>query len=309
MKIYKPEFWDKNYPTIYSILLLPVSYFYQIIIFIKNLFVKKISFSIPVICVGNIYIGGTGKTPISIKCKELLSEICKPVIIKKNYKNHIDEIELLKKNSKVIVSDSRRLGIEEAINKNFNFAILDDGYQDNSIKKDLNLVCFNNEQLVGNGLTLPSGPLRENLSKIKNCNIVLINGKKNNEFEDKLKKYNVSLKFFYFNYYLKNFDELKNRKLVCFAGIGNPENFFNLLKANRLNVIKEIKFPDHYNYSDDDLENLLKIEEKYNGKLVTTEKDFLRISKFKRKRFSFIPIKVNIDREEEFLKHLSKILK
>ena len=309
MKIYKPEFWDKNYPTIYSILLLPVSYFYQIIIFIKNLFVKKISFSIPVICVGNIYIGGTGKTPISIKCKELLSEICKPVIIKKNYKNHIDEIELLKKNSKVIVSDSRRLGIEEAINKNFNFVILDDGYQDNSIKKDLNLVCFNNEQLVGNGFTLPSGPLRESLSKIKNCNIVLINGKKNNEFEDKLKKYNVSLKFFYFNYYLKNFDELKNRKLVCFAGIGNPENFFNLLKANRLNVIKEIKFPDHYNYSDDDLENLLKIEEKYNGKLVTTEKDFLRISKFKRKRFSFIPIKVNIDREEEFLKHLSKILK
>jgi Tetraacyldisaccharide-1-P 4''-kinase len=97
--------------------------------------------------------------------------------------------------------------------------------------------------------------------------------------------------------------------LICFAGIGNPENFFNLLKANRLNVIKEIKFPDHYNYSDDDLENLLKIEEKYNGKLVTTEKDFLRISKFKRKRFSFIPIKVNIDREEEFLKHLSKILK
>ena len=63
MKIYKPEFWDKNYPTIYSILLLPVSYFYQKIIFIKNLFVKKISFSIPVICVGNIYIGGTGKTP------------------------------------------------------------------------------------------------------------------------------------------------------------------------------------------------------------------------------------------------------
>ena len=309
MNFFKPKFWDKNQVSLFSILLLPLSLLIKLLSFFKYFLTKSKKSSIPIICVGNIYIGGTGKTPISIKCKELLSEICKPVIIKKNYKNHIDEIELLKKNSKVIVSNSRRLGIEEAINKNFNFAILDDGYQDNSIKKDLNLVCFNNEQLVGNGFTLPSGPLRENLSKIKNCNIVLINGKKNNEFEDKLKKYDVSLKFFYFNYYLKNFDEFKNRKLICFAGIGNPENFFNLLKANRLNVIKEIKFPDHYNYSDDDLENLLKIEEKYNGKLVTTEKDFLRISKFKRKRFSFIPIKVNIDREEEFLKHLSKILK
>jgi len=151
--------------------------------------------------------------------------------------------------------------------------------------------------------------LREKLSSLKNCDLVLINGKRVNEFEQKLKKYNNNLKFFYFNYYLKNFEEFKNRKLISFAGIGNPQNFFDLLKANRLNVIKEIKFPDHYNYSDKDLEKLVEIERQFKAKLVTTEKDYLRISSFKRKRFGFVPIKVKMDQENEFIKEVSKILK
>ena len=305
----KPKFWDKNYITLYSILLFPLSYLYQIILFIKNFFTKKKKFPISIICVGNIYLGGTGKTPISIKLREMLNESFAPVVIKKNYKGHADEIELLKKYTKVIVSDTRTDGINAAIDRNFNLVILDDGYQEIGIKKDLNIICFNNEQKIGNGLTLPAGPLRENLSSLKNCDIILINGKKINEFEEKLKKYNNNLKFFYFNYYLKNFDNFKNKKLISFAGIGNPKNFFNLLKANRLNVVREISFPDHYNYSEKDLEKLIEMEKKYNAKLITTEKDFLRISTFERKRFSFLPIKVKIEQEDKFLEHIIKILK
>ena len=309
MKAKKPKFWDKNYITLYSILLFPLSYLYQIILFIKNFFTKKKKFPISIICVGNIYLGGTGKTPISIKLREMLNESFAPVVIKKNYKGHADEIELLKKYTKVIVSDTRTDGINAAIDRNFNLVILDDGYQEIGIKKDLNIICFNNEQKIGNGLTLPAGPLRENLSSLKNCDIILINGKKINEFEEKLKKYNNNLKFFYFNYYLKNFDNFKNKKLISFAGIGNPKNFFNLLKANRLNVVREISFPDHYNYSEKDLEKLIEMEKKYNAKLITTEKDFLRISTFERKRFSFLPIKVKIEQEDKFLEHIIKILK
>ncbi len=309
MKAKKPKFWDKNYITLYSILLFPLSYLYQIILFIKNFFTKKKKFPISIICVGNIYLGGTGKTPISIKLREMLNESFAPVVIKKNYKGHADEIDLLKKYTKVIVSDTRTDGINAAIDRNFNLVILDDGYQEIGIKKDLNIICFNNEQKIGNGLTLPAGPLRENLSSLKNCDIILINGKKINEFEEKLKKYNNNLKFFYFNYYLKNFDNFKNKKLISFAGIGNPKNFFNLLKANRLNVVREISFPDHYNYSEKDLEKLIEMEKKYNAKLITTEKDFLRISTFERKRFSFLPIKVKIEQEDKFLEHIIKILK
>ena len=186
---------------------------------------------------------------------------------------------------------------------------MDDGFQDNSVEKDLNIVCFNLSQKIGNGQVLPSGPLRSSLSYLKGCDIVMLNGKKDNDFEERLKKYNRNIKFFYFNYYLKNFNNFKNKKLISFAGIGNPSNFFDLLKANRLNVVQEIGFPDHYNYSEQELEELLELEKKYNAKLITTEKDYLRIKSLHRRRFGFVPIKVNIDKENELIEIIKKILK
>ena len=309
MKMKKPKFWDKKYHTFFSIILLPISFFYRIIVSVKKISTTKKEFTIPIICIGNIYIGGTGKTPLSMKIWEIFKNEKKPVIIKKNYKNHKDEIELIKKYSKIITSEKRSEGINLAIEKKFDLAILDDGYQDFEIKKNINIICFNSQQGIGNGQTIPSGPLREKLDSLKNCQIVFINGKKNLEFEDKLKKYNNKLTFFYFNYYVKNLNEFKNRKLISFAGIGNPENFFKLLKENHLNIIKEIDFPDHYEYTQKDLENLSDLEKKYNAKLVTTEKDYLRISSFNRRRFGMIPIKVNIDNQEKFIQIIKKFIK
>ena len=109
MKINKPKFWDEKSLTFFSILLLPFSYLYNLLVTINKLFKKEESFSIPVICVGNIYIGGTGKTPISIKLKNLLDDNRKTIIIKKNYKDQKDEIELLKKYSKLIVCEKRNI--------------------------------------------------------------------------------------------------------------------------------------------------------------------------------------------------------
>ena len=308
MKIKKPKFWDKRYHTLFSIMLWPISFFYQIVVSIKKSITNKKKFSIPIICIGNIYIGGTGKTPLSIKIWEILKNEKKPVIIKKNYKSHKDEIDLIKKYSKVITPEKRSEGVNRAIEKKFDLVIMDDGYQDFEIEKNLNIICFNSQQGIGNGKTIPSGPLRENLKSLKNCQIVLINGKKDLEFEEKLKRYNNKLEFFYFNYYIKNLNEFKNRKLISFAGIGNPENFFRLLKENHLNIIKEIDFPDHYEYTQQDLDNLLSIEKKYNAKLVTTEKDYLRISSFNRRGFGVIPIKVNIEDEEKFIQMIKKFI-
>tara|TARA_B100000029_G_scaffold112344_1_gene104472 strand:- start:722 stop:1651 length:930 start_codon:yes stop_codon:yes gene_type:complete len=309
MKFNKPKFWDRTYPTFLSIVLWPLSFLYEIFISLKKSFSNKKNFSVPIICVGNIYIGGTGKTPISIKIFDMFKSEKRPIIIKKNYENQKDEVELIKKYSKVLVCEERDVGINRAIEKKLDLIILDDGYQDHSIKKNLNIVCFNSKQKIGNGQTLPSGPLRENLSSLKMCNLVLINGRRDVEFEEKLKKYNFGLKFFYFSYHLKNPNEFKNRKLIAFAGIGNPENFFDLLKINRLNVIEEINFPDHYNYSEKELEKLTDLEKKYGAKLVTTEKDYLRINSIYRRKFGVIPVKVKIDREEDFFEFTKKFIK
>ena len=309
MKINKPKFWDEKSLTFFSILLLPFSYLYSLLITINTLFKKEESFSIPVICVGNIYIGGTGKTPISIKLKNLLDDNRKTIIIKKNYKDQKDEIELLKKYSKLIVCEKRNIGINSAIEKKFDAVILDDGFQDTSIKKDLSILCFNSNQQIGNGQVLPAGPLREKLSSLRRANIIMTNGEKNIEFELKLKKYNSNLKFFYFSYNLKKFDEFKNRKLIAFAGIGNSINFFNTLKNNRLNVIREISFPDHYDYTDKDLERLSIMEDQNKAKLITTEKDYLRINPLKRRRFGFVSINVDIKNENDLIAEVNKIFK
>ena len=308
MKIYKPKFWDKKYHTFFSIILWPISFLYQILISIKETAASKKKFSIPVICVGNIYLGGTGKTPLSIKIWEIFKDEKRPVVLKKNYKNHQDEIELIKKYCKILVSDKRSDGINRAIEKNFDLVIMDDGFQDFEIVKNLNIICFNSQQGIGNGYTIPSGPLRENLKSLKKCQIILINGKKNLQFEEKLKIYNNKLEFFYFNYFIKNVNEFKNKKLIPFAGIGNPENFFQLLKDSHLNIVKEINFPDHYEYKQADLDNLVAMENKYKAKLVTTEKDYLRISPFNRRRFEMLPIKVNIHEEKKFSQSIKKFI-
>ena len=308
MKVFKPKFWDQDYNLI-SILLLPISFVYQLLISIKKSTVSKKKFSIPIICVGNIYIGGTGKTPLAIKTFEILKKMNRnPVIVKKDYRNQKDEILLLKNYCKVLVSKNREDAINNAIKKNFDTIILDDGYQDFKINKDLNIICFNNNQKIGNGLTIPSGPLREKLGSLKDCQIVLLNGSKDLDFETKLKKYNPKLKFLYYNYYTKSLENFKNKKLIAFAGIGNPKNFFDFLKMNHLNIVKEIEYPDHYEYNEKELDSLSKLEQQYRSKLITTEKDYFRINPVFQKRVYYVPVKVKID-EGGFEKLIKNFIK
>lgn len=309
MKIYKPKFWDEKRVSFLLILLWPISLLYNFFFSIKKSLIKSNTFSVPIICVGNIYLGGTGKTPVCIKIYDMFKNNFKSVIIKKDYKKHYDEINLLKKYSKIILCKNRVEGIYKALNEKYNLLIFDDGYQDISIKKNLNIICFNSKQKIGNGQTLPAGPLREKLTSLKNCHIVMINGKKDLEFENQLKKYNFKVEIFYFQYQAEILDQFKNKKLIAFAGIGNPKNFFNTLKENHLNVVKEVSFPDHHSFTEVELENLLDMEKKYNAKLVTTEKDFCRISSINRRKFSIIPIKVNIEEEQNFFNTVKKYLK
>ena len=309
MKVLKPKFWDQNYFTFFSILLYPFSIIYKFIFFIIKLFVKEKKFSIPIISVGNIYLGGTGKTPISLKICKILKEFEQnPVVVRKYYKNHEDEISLIRKHNKIITAKKREDAINLAIEKNFNFVVLDDGYQDLNIKKDLNIICFHSKQKTGNGQVIPAGPLRESLDTLINCQIVLINGVKDLQFEQKLMRYNPKLIFFYYNYFSKGIENLKNKKLIAIAGIGNPKNFFDLLKENHLNLVKEISYPDHYAYSEKDLEDLNKLEEKFKAKLITTEKDHLRMNSFVRKRFDYIKVEVKFEDEQGFKNSIKKLI-
>ena len=138
------------------------------------------------------------KTPASILiCKELERMSLKPALIRKYYKNHKDEHRLIKNYFKnLILNDDRFSAIKEAEIKGFDLAVLDDGFQDYKIKRDLNIICFNQNQLAGNEYIFPAGPLRENLNSLKNAQIILINGSKDFSFEKKLLSINNDLQFF-----------------------------------------------------------------------------------------------------------------
>ena len=302
MKIIRPAFWKNK--NIISFFLYPISLILLLVLILKKN-VKPKKFKIRTICVGNIFIGGTGKTSLSIAILKIVNKKFKTTFIKKKYTNQLDEELLLKKYCNVIISSNRADGIKEAIKKNYNVIILDDGYQDLSIKKNLNIVCFHSSQKIGNGQTIPSGPLRESLKSLRNCDLIFYNGQKDITFEEKLNKYNSKLKYIYFNYNSNNINNYKNKNLIAFAGIGNPDNFFNFLKKNNLNLVKEIYYPDHFKYSRKDLENLINLKEKMGALLVTTEKDYLRIETNYVKYFNFISIQTKFESPELFRKVIS----
>ena len=309
MQLKKPLFWSKN-NNLYSFILFPFSLLIQLLFFFKNIFLKTKKISIPVICVGNIYLGGTGKTPLSIEIVRILKTFnMAPVLVKKFYKDQFDEIDLIKsKNIEIIKNSSRYIALKEAEERGFKSVVLDDGFQDHSIYKDLSILCFNEKQLIGNGFTIPAGPLREPLSALRRSKIILINGKKNEDFENKIKSINNEINIFYSKYIAQNSNKFLNENILAFAGIGNPENFFDLLKENNINAEKKISFPDHYNYSKKELDKLLKISKENNLKLLTTEKDFFRIKHFNITDIDYLTIKLKIINEELFERELKKYL-
>ena len=309
MKIFKPKFWHKKNSLI-SFCLLPLSIIFQFFLIFKKILIKKKNFPISVICVGNIYLGGTGKTPLCIELVEILKKSNKKVaIIKKFYKSHKDEFKLIEsKKIKLFMSVSRSAAIKKAKIDNFDCVILDDGLQDSSIVKDLNIVCFNAEQLAGNEMTLPSGPLREPLSSLKSSQIVLINGSVNEVFEKKIKSISSNISIYYSRYLPVNLDEFIGQNLLAFAGIGNPNNFFDLLEKNHLLVIKKISFPDHYSYSTKELNNIVDYAVSNNLNIITTEKDYFRIKHYKIPQIQSLRIKLEIKNKDKFEKELIKCL-
>ncbi len=302
MKLKKPKFWDLKQISLWALLLIPFSFLFQLVLLLVKFFKKPKNFSVPVICVGNIYLGGTGKTPLTLELFKIIKSIGKnPGFIKKGYDYLDDEIKMLEKIGKVYTDKSREKAINSLISSNYNVAILDDGFQDYSIKKNFSILCFNSRQLIGNGFTIPSGPLRESIKSLKRADCVLINGEKNIKFENKINKFNKNIKIFYSKYKLLDTDGIQNKKVIALAGIGNPENFFDQLKEKNIDLIKTYSYPDHHNYSKKELKNIIDESEKNNAVIVTTEKDHSRMNEEIKLIIKCIKVDLEIENKNDFI--------
>ena len=307
MKLKKPNFWDYKKPNLFSFLLLPLT----IPIFLKNFFTKSNGNKfekIKTICVGNIYVGGTGKTSFTIKLNEILKKLnFKTAIIKKYYKDQIDEQKILKRNNKLYCENERIVAIQKAVLDKNEIAIFDDGLQQKSLSYDISFVCFNIQNWIGNGFLLPAGPLRENLSSLKNYTAVILTGNNENtrHIKSQIKNYNSKIKIFDAKYAPINLKKFRNnKKYLVFSGIGNPNTFKKTLLINKIKISKSIVFPDHYQYTNRDIKHIKQLAKKLKTRILTTEKDYIRLSKNNKKNIDFIKVQLVIKNKKNLVNFL-----
>ena len=305
MNLKKPKFWDYKKPNIIAYLLLPIAFLIQIFVFLfRKTNAQK--FKIKIICVGNIYIGGTGKTSLSIKLNQILNQKkIKSCFVKKFYKNQIDEQNLLRNNGKLFLSSKRIDAITKAEKENYDVVILDDGLQDKSIEPDINLVCFNNANWIGNGMTIPAGPLREKIDNLKYYEHIFLNGNLENleKIKEEIIRVNSKINIHIGKYEPVNIDEFnKEDKYLVFSGIGNHKTFISMLNNNGIKIIKDIEFSDHHKYKKNEIDKIINEANRLSCKLITTEKDFLRLEKNFINKIKFVKSELKIIDEEKFIK-------
>ncbi len=227
----------------------------------------------PVICVGNILAGGVGKTPI---VRTIATFLDAPVVMrgykgKKNTNNIGDEASMLSRAGLIVHTGDRKSNVM-LLDKQKNQKtpiVMDDGLQNPTVKKNISLIVFDESIGYGNGFLLPAGPLREPKTHAANADAIII-------IKSKTPRKNFTIPagvpvFYATNQTISPYDE--NEKIVAFAGIGYPKKFFKCLT----NVVATRAFGDHYQYTADDIKKLQELAARHGAKLVTTEKDWVRL--------------------------------
>ena len=313
MNFKKPKFWSLNKPNFFSYLLFPLTFLVRINNFFLNNSTTFKSDQIKTICVGNIYLGGTGKTPTTIKLYNILKKLNFNVVTaKKFYKNEKDEQIILNQKTKLISKKTRKEILKSAINYKNNLIIFDDGLQDRKIHYDIKIVCFDANEWIGNGHLIPAGPLREKIDSLRKYDAVFIKDgslNKSDEIFKLIKTINPVIQIFFTNYKILNLDNFDlTKKYLFFCGIGNPENFKSLLIKENFNIDFQMIYSDHYNYKHADIYDILEKAKNLKTEIITTEKDYVKIPAEFKNKIRYLDVELEINNENDLLNFLKEKL-
>lgn len=298
--------------------LLPLAALYYSLSTLYKSRVKPYRAKVPVICVGNVTVGGAGKTPVCIVLADMLTrkgvqvayasrgykgKLKGPVCVEVTH--HADDVGdeplLLRRYAPVFVAKKRELAVQAAVSAGAQVVILDDGLQNPSVEKNLSLLIVDGLTGIGNGYLLPAGPLREPLpAALSRADAVVMIGHDQTCLIPRLKGVPV----LHMTPDIVFPDALRHENIVAFAGIGHPEKFFHALKGVSTHLIEAFPFPDHYPYQPSDLERLMVYAAQKGAKLVTTEKDIMRIPARYHTTIEAIPLVLNMDKKNEEQLHM-----
>ncbi|MGB4192015.1 MAG: tetraacyldisaccharide 4'-kinase [Rickettsiales bacterium] len=316
MKLIIPNFWRNK--SIISSLLHPLSLLYRHISSLvshtsfKNIYIPKAK----VITVGNITMGGAGKTPVALSLAQIYKNHSKAkiAILTRGYKGSLlgpvmadhshsvkdigDEAILLAQQSATCISKNRLAGIKFLEELGYEIIITDDGFQDQRFKKSLSILVVDTNFGFGNHMIFPAGPLRQSIdSGVKKANLIVLVGKEEIDY-----KFDQDMPIFKAK--LESKILLGNKKFIAFAGIGNPDKFFQTVVESEGNLIKSIVFADHHNYTKNDLDYLINLSNQMQANLITTEKDYTKIDEAYKDKIQVLPVNLIWNNGHELLQTL-----
>lgn len=324
-----PSFWNRKGAV--ALLLAPLGKLYGASVAFKAAHASPYRAPMPVICVGNLTAGGTGKTPVAIAIAEALkARGVRPVFLTRGYggktaapvlvkPHHVaravgDEALLLARAAPTIVARDRAVGAARAAEEKADVLVMDDGHQNFALAKNLSLVVVDGGGGFQNGMVLPAGPLREPVAQgLERADAVIIMGPGGRSPEDGRAQIPPGLPE------LENFagpvlhahlvplpNSLAGRRVFAFAGIGRPQKFFDTLKAVGARVTGTRDFADHHNYDAQDLQGLR--DQAKGDLLVTTEKDLVRIAPEQRHGIVALAVEARFDDPAALAALLAKAL-
>ena len=291
-----PSWWYEK-QGLWPLLLTPAALVWDVVTRLRWSIARPFRSKIPVVCVGNFTAGGAGKTPAAIAiARLLLKDGVQPVFLTRGYGGTIhgphlvdpekdtanqvgDEPLLLARVAPVVVSAGRAAGAKLAQHQKASVIIMDDGFQNPGLEKDLSVIVIDRKMGVGNGRTIPAGPLRAGMSfQLSKADALIVAGA-GDAAEPVIQRARAAGLVILEAEIVANEDTdwLLAKPLIAFSGIGHPDKFFQTLETIGCEIVGRADFPDHHTYSAADADRLLELAKRNNAQLVTTEKDFVRI--------------------------------
>jgi len=314
-----PKYWQAN--SLISKILEPCGFVYGFLTQLRLNIKKPSHTTVPVICIGNITAGGTGKTPVSLSvAKMLTTEMFHPFFVTRGYGGKLqniivnnrkhtakdvgDEPLLLSQQAPVVVNSNRFKAAQTAVEQGADLIIMDDGFQNPGLYKDLSFLVFDGHYGIGNGKIIPAGPLRETLEDgLKRADAVIILGKDIHNLAHRCK-----LPVF-FGHTEAIQTTIDNQDVIAFAGIGHPQKFYHTLKQQGFSVVKTIDFPDHHFYTREELEEIVNEAKRLNAQIYTTSKDFVKLPQMYHNVINVLEIAVVWDNPEELIAFIKQKIK